>query len=319
MKIHALVAPVLFAILIFGCTQQTQNAFARHPTDNGTIEATVLSVTQDANGARPNDYATIRVDRILSYQRDPAANYPSLHEGEVLNASLAYSTRPAILRHVSMATIKKEQEARTEISGNGDTYPLPDSVPRENGKYVYEELSKKPGGTEYKTSLPGMLDGDRIKVQVYYTDPIYQMPSWVASARMMLREYELISEGSIPRRVFSDEDINNELAKLEEMNAFIKWESSSGYEIKTIEFERNKSISYLTDNGIDPSGNPKAIGILENGLIVAERYCCDGGCPINGTVLLIVRDPSYNCEEFGADHKGNVFGTCGERCVLAPR
>ncbi len=187
------------------------------PQDTGKIEATILSLRQidwcpysqdptlpeseecplDTN---PSDSATIIVDSILEYQRDPRAEYLPLSVGmQFDNADFSYSSRPAKVIHIPIQSEEPGPELPPPTGPVqppsvetppilGETPPIlgegeeqGKSIPRENGLYVYTIYSGR-FAEEYETILSGVSEGDRIRIEIVYSDQ-----------GLSLEEYEIIS------------------------------------------------------------------------------------------------------------------------------
>ncbi len=206
MKSYWSIALVFLSLIVItsisGCkTEVVGSGLEISPFDSGEIEATILSLRQydycsyregiyseecsvDTN---PSDSATILVDSILEYNRNSRSQFLPLSQGMELEAQFVYSSRPAKVVHIPIVAVPAEpSESRVESESEGvlpkAQKPGDSSVPRENGLYIYTVWSGR-FAEEYETILPGLSVGDKINVEISYSD-----------FGISLHEYEIISE-----------------------------------------------------------------------------------------------------------------------------
>ena len=120
----------------------------------------------------PMDTATVRVENILDYNRNPKATYPQIKQRDVIEyATFTFSARPAKVVHIPIASLSTAgsvaKSPEQPSQGTAPKAALKDggSVPREGDLYVYSIYS----GTfakKFETVLPGINAGNRIRAQV---------------------------------------------------------------------------------------------------------------------------------------------------------
>ncbi|MDO8591044.1 MAG: hypothetical protein Q7R65_03660 [bacterium] len=123
---------------------------------------------------RPSDSVTVRVEKIVSYNRNPNARYEALQEGNTYSSN--FISRPAKFKYITVSRMPTGQGPE-QITQN-----LPGSGFQgiENGLYVYGFYSDGSLTKEHEVVMPGFKEGDKIRAKINF------------GGNLSITEYELL-------------------------------------------------------------------------------------------------------------------------------
>ena len=104
----------------------------------------------------PSDNETFKVEKIISYDRNPNANYKALQEGNTYNTS--FISRPAKFKYITESGVAVTPSGFKGI---------------ENGLYVYAFYSHSTLTKEHEVMMPGFKEGDRIRAEIVLYENLF--------------------------------------------------------------------------------------------------------------------------------------------------